>query len=268
MKLEHGKKYVLYNGSVVGPLIELHDGRFSWGCFIWSQTGNINLAYGRNQTEDTFYGISHEYAEMEPAAPVNPETIAEQYTHKEVGVTMTLSRLTLEEGKTYRTKAGWITGPLGTVDGKIFFPYPQDKQNTFGEPDHKWDIYGKNIKSTHGFGGPHELHDIVQEVIIPSVKPNLNRAAATFLDKVKDVVTGPREQDYGDKTENHARIARLWNMWLTETKADGDAITPYDVATMMLMVKLARLMQSPGHQDSHIDIAGYVACMEEIYDRQ
>jgi hypothetical protein len=57
-------------------------------------------------------------------------------------------------------------------------------------------------------------------------------------------------------------------MWLTETKEDGDAITPYDVATMMLMVKLARLMQSPGHQDSHIDIAGYAACMEEIYDRQ
>jgi len=185
MKLEHGKKYVLYNGSVVGPLIELQDGRFSWGCFLWSETGNIALAYGRNQTEDTFYGISHEYVEKEPDAPVSPETIAEQYAHRQVGIGITVSS-----------------------------------------------------------------------------------PAAIFLDKVKDVVTGPREQDYGDKTENHARIAKLWNMWLIETKEDGDAITPYDVATMMLMVKLARLMKSPGHQDSHIDIAGYVACMEEIYDRQ
>lgn len=102
----------------------------------------------------------------------------------------------------------------------------------------------------------------------PVSNDKLNRAAATFLDKVKDAVTGPREKEYGDKTENHARIAKLWNMWITETKEDGDAITPYDVAVMMLMVKLARLMQSPGHQDSHIDIAGYAACMEEIYDRQ
>ena len=185
MKLEHGKKYVTYYGDIVGPILELHDGRFSWGGLIWTQTGQILMFNGRAEERASLLSISHEYVEKEPDGPVSADAVAAQYTHKQVGIGITVSS-----------------------------------------------------------------------------------PAAIFLDKVKGVVTGPREQDYGDKTENHARIAKLWNMWLNETKEDGDAITPYDVATMMLMVKLARLMQSPGHQDSHIDIAGYVACMEEIYDRQ
>jgi hypothetical protein len=63
-------------------------------------------------------------------------------------------------------------------------------------------------------------------------------------------------------------------MWLNERTRtwavegdDGPAefeITPYDVAMMMLLVKVARLMHSPGHQDSHIDIAGYASISEEI----
>ena len=172
MKLEHGKSYNTNYGEFVGPLIELHDGRFAWKVCVWRSDGSI-----------------------------------------------------------------------ATISGQLC-------------GDEGW-----NIESE----APDSIQD-APECSSPNDK--LNRAAATFLDKVKDVVTGPREKEYGDKTENHARIAKLWNMWLTETKEDGDAITPYDVATMMLMVKLARLMQSPGHQDSHIDIAGYAACMEEIYDRQ
>ena len=185
MKLEHGKKYVTLIGGVVGPVVQLHEGRFSWGHCVWSDTGTILTKYGKASLAIALLNISHEYIEKESDGPVSADAVAAQYAHKQVGI-------------------------------------------------------GIKVSSP----------------------------AAIFLDKVKGVVTGPREKEYGDKTENHARIAKLWNMWLTETKEDGDAITPYDVATMMLMVKLARLMQSPGHQDSHIDIAGYAACMEEIYDRQ
>lgn len=179
MKLEHGKKYVTILDTIVGPLIQLHDGRFYYEECVWDETGAILLRKGKASLAVPFFNITREYSEPDP------NESASEYKHEQVGVGITVSS-----------------------------------------------------------------------------------PAAIFLDKVKEVVTGPREQDYGDKTENHARIAKLWNMWLTETKEDGDAITPYDVATMMLMVKLARLMQSPGHHDSHIDIAGYVACMEEIYDRQ
>jgi len=94
--------------------------------------------------------------------------------------------------------------------------------------------------------------------------------AGNFLATVSGVVGGQRAIDYGDKTQNHERIAHLWNMWMHEThgKSSGlvndNHITAYDVAVMMLLLKIARLMHSPGHTDTHIDIAGYAACMEEI----
>ena len=46
--------------------------------------------------------------------------------------------------------------------------------------------------------------------------------------------------------------------------SEGNEIHPYDVAMMMMLVKVARLMHSPGHQDSHIDLAGYASILEEI----
>ena len=95
--------------------------------------------------------------------------------------------------------------------------------------------------------------------------------ASEMLEHAAVLVGGQRAEDYGDKTINHARIADLWNMWLHESRVSNgpdDHITAYDVAVMMLMVKVARLMHSPGHQDSHVDIAGYAAIMEEIASAQ
>ena len=116
--------------------------------------------------------------------------------------------------------------------------------------------------------------------------------AAEMLSITAELVCGQRAEDYGDKAVNHRRISELWNMWLTERtpmlegsdiidnqSAGGNPVnfllltheyehkamlTKYDVAMMMLLVKIARLMHSPGHQDSHIDIAGYASILEEI----
>ncbi len=93
--------------------------------------------------------------------------------------------------------------------------------------------------------------------------------AEELLAKAAEIVGGQRAIDYGDKYVNHSRIAALWNMWVSETKPKDDQyIEAYDVAMMMLMVKIARLMHSPGHADSHLDIAGYAAVMEEIWHDQ
>ena len=98
--------------------------------------------------------------------------------------------------------------------------------------------------------------------------------AEEMLGAAADLVGGQRVEDYGDKYVNHMRIAKLWTMWLQERAAswkidcvDEESdfqISPYDVAMMMLLVKIARLMHSPGHTDCHIDIAGYASVMEEI----
>lgn len=82
-----------------------------------------------------------------------------------------------------------------------------------------------------------------------------------MLRKTADLVSGQRAEDYGDKTENHQRIADLWNYWLF---GDDGAIGAYDVAIMMILMKISRLMHTRGHSDSHVDIAGYAAIAEEI----
>jgi hypothetical protein len=96
--------------------------------------------------------------------------------------------------------------------------------------------------------------------------------AQDVLEEAAEIVGGQRATDYGPKLLNHQRIAALWNLWLSNTKAgatvDDWTVDAYDVAMMMMMVKIARLMNSPGHGDSHLDIAGYSAIAKEIWDQQ
>lgn len=64
-----------------------------------------------------------------------------------------------------------------------------------------------------------------------------------------------RQNTYGEPYQNHLRIARLWNARLHEKLSSP--LEPEDVASCMRMVKEARLVQTPGHYDSIMDIAGY-----------
>jgi len=82
--------------------------------------------------------------------------------------------------------------------------------------------------------------------------------AEACLRKALDVVTGARRKSYGTPEDNFQRIANLWNSHLSEK--DGAPLTPTDVAVMMILMKCARLQETPNHADSWVDIAGYAAC--------
>lgn len=58
--------------------------------------------------------------------------------------------------------------------------------------------------------------------------------------------------------ENHQRIADIWSVVLQQP------VTPEQVALCMAGVKMARLVQSPDHEDSWLDLAGYAAVGAEI----
>ena len=66
-----------------------------------------------------------------------------------------------------------------------------------------------------------------------------------------------RGKAYGPMYKNMERIATLWGVCL------GVPVTPVQVAMCMMAVKLARLVQTPKHQDSAVDIAGYAAVLRE-----
>lgn len=67
-----------------------------------------------------------------------------------------------------------------------------------------------------------------------------------------------RQKIYGEPRVNHERIAALWSTYL-----DVD-ITPEQASICMLLVKVARVMQTPDHLDSYVDMAAYAAISGEI----
>lgn len=68
-----------------------------------------------------------------------------------------------------------------------------------------------------------------------------------------------RPDNYGDPKTNFQDIARLWN-----SVQHAAVYEPENVALFMILVKVARLMHDPTHEDSWIDIAGYAACGYEV----
>ena len=66
-----------------------------------------------------------------------------------------------------------------------------------------------------------------------------------------------RSRDYGPPLDNHRRIAGIWNVQCERVLAPGCKFTPDMVALMMIGVKLSRLVHSPTHRDSVVDICGY-----------
>lgn len=85
------------------------------------------------------------------------------------------------------------------------------------------------------------------------------------LDTAKKIVTGERQQAYGTPESNFNRIAELWTAYLQGRDEERiDYIKAKDVAVMMMLLKIARLMSGTSTIDSWVDICGYAACGCEI----
>ena len=85
-----------------------------------------------------------------------------------------------------------------------------------------------------------------------------------LLREAEKTITGDRQSDYGDKRQNFAQIAMIWQGILAPKLIPGQFITPEDTALLMMGVKMARLSKSPDHVDSQLDIAGYAGCFNIV----
>ena len=88
-----------------------------------------------------------------------------------------------------------------------------------------------------------------------------------LLDKAIEIIEGARQEHYGSPEDNFARIAEYWQMYLRQTQHPGIVLAPHDVATMMILMKVARLAADYLHDDSWLDIAGYAACGSECAEK-
>lgn len=79
-----------------------------------------------------------------------------------------------------------------------------------------------------------------------------------ILDKAKSIINGERQGTYGEAEDSFTVIANLWSSYLYQ------AITPADVANMMILMKVARNSSGVYKDDNWIDICGYAALGGEI----
>ena len=69
---------------------------------------------------------------------------------------------------------------------------------------------------------------------------------ASVVDTLED-----RGKRYGSMRDNHMRIAQQWGVTM------GHPVTPHQAALMMCQLKIARLIETPEHEDSIHDLVGY-----------
>lgn len=69
-----------------------------------------------------------------------------------------------------------------------------------------------------------------------------------------NLVYGQRNLDYGDPFKNFTEIADIANA--IKDIGDTNVYTPYNIATVMIALKLARIRYNPS-PDSFVDLCGY-----------
>ena len=79
-----------------------------------------------------------------------------------------------------------------------------------------------------------------------------------MFDKAKNLIYGQREKDYGSATKNFSNIAKMWSVLLDKE------ITEEQVVQCMIALKQCRLINTPDHEDSWLDIMGYVGIIEKL----
>ena len=69
-----------------------------------------------------------------------------------------------------------------------------------------------------------------------------------------------REKEYGNATESFSRIANMWSAYI------GINIKPYQVANMMVLLKISRTTTSTGEvlKDCYLDGRNYLTLAEGL----
>jgi len=83
----------------------------------------------------------------------------------------------------------------------------------------------------------------------------MSKGSDMLMDAARTIAE--RGRVYGDAAANMAKTAQLWSAVL------GVDVTGAQVALCLIQLKVARLLVTPDHSDSAVDIAGYAAVLRE-----
>lgn len=72
---------------------------------------------------------------------------------------------------------------------------------------------------------------------------------------------GDRQKEYGHPRDDWERTAKIWSAIL------GIDVTPEQAMLCMVGTKMSRLVHSPHHHDSLVDIIGYTICYDRLNEK-
>lgn len=90
---------------------------------------------------------------------------------------------------------------------------------------------------------------------------------AAVLDEAKRLICGDRNNQYGPPGKDFNRAAQaLTSLGFGKENTNGECevLDDHDIAAIMIVLKLSRIMWSPRKRDSWVDVAGYAACGAEV----
>lgn len=91
-------------------------------------------------------------------------------------------------------------------------------------------------------------------------EPSLSPSILKQFDDAYAVVTADRRDVYGDPLDTYRRVAALRSV------VDECSDPQLREILGMIATKLVRLVQTPGHLDSWVDVAGYARCGAMLLD--
>jgi len=110
-----------------------------------------------------------------------------------------------------------------------------------------------------------------QEIIDANLPPSEDAGTKISSSPLEKALATVRDHmgDYGSPTRNHRRIGGLWSAYINNVRGGVPIdFKPHEVAMMMILVKIARLMETPNHEDSIVDIAGYAEVYHQIVNEE
>ena len=79
----------------------------------------------------------------------------------------------------------------------------------------------------------------------------------SFFNELSMSLSANKHDEHGDFKKTHEKIAEIWNLVLKDKLKEP--LKASDVSTLMMALKLARMIMPGVNDDNYTDIAGYAA---------
>lgn len=154
----------------------------------------------------------------------------------------------LPEGYT-NTADFWTSEPILLLKGYAVYEHNNPERGwCFVKDECTLHPKGRVTIAIPAFGVTEEAKKPVSDYAAP--------ATPSVLQEAEHLINGDRQQSYGDAYESFERIASFWHTYLKHKLKDTEHVTPKDVASMMILLKVSRSVTS-SKRDNWVDAAAY-----------